>query len=55
MQAGELMLTAGEVGGLNELAIVLLMLTHWEASLMLFVLEVAIKLCAAVTFEFESV
>ena len=59
MQVGELMLTVVELAslacGLNELAIVLLMLTHGEASLMLLVLEVLITLWTSVTCEFAGV
>ena len=46
-----MLLTAGDVVskvcGLNELAIVLLVLTHGEASLILLVLEVVITLWAS--------
>ena len=59
VQVGEMMLTLCEVAsgvcGPNELAIVLHMLTHGEASLMLLVLEVVITLWASVTFDLEGV
>ena len=59
VQARELMLTVGEVAsevcGLNELAIVLFMLTHGEVSVMLLILEVVITLWAFVTFKLDGV
>ena len=59
VQMGEMMLTVGEVAsdivGLNDLAIVLLVLTQREASLMLLVLEVVVTMWASVTFELEGV